>query len=139
MPLNKEMTQVYLDRIGANAEAFTDDYDFVLVHDPQPAAILPFVEKAGRKSGSWIWRCHIDLSAPFRPVWEFFERIVNRYDAAIFTLPEFAQPGISGPKATVFDSSFMPTRFARQRLRLDSNSRCYVHHNLLTRIIHISR
>ena len=36
-----------------------------------------------------------------RRVWEFFEPIVNRYDAAVFTMEEFAQPGVDRPAAGV--------------------------------------
>ena len=42
--------------------------DLVLVHDPQPAALLGPIEEEGGRSGRWLWRCHIGLSAPFRPV-----------------------------------------------------------------------
>jgi trehalose synthase len=107
-PLSIEMQKVYLDRIEANAEEFVDHYDFVLVHDPQPAALLPSVQRKSGRSGKWIWRCHIDLSAPFRPVWEFFEQIVNQYDAAVFTMPEFAQPGVAGPRLAFVPPSIDP-------------------------------
>ena len=69
------------------AEASLDGYDIVLVHDPQP---LPLVELRQRQR--WIWCCHIDLSAPDPGVWNYLAESVARYDAAIFSLPEYAQP-----------------------------------------------
>ncbi len=65
----------------------TDAYDFVVVHDPQPAAMVE--KKKGR--ARWIWRCHIDVSHPHRGVWNYLYQYVCRYDAAIFSMSEFAQ------------------------------------------------
>jgi len=64
------------------------DADVVIVHDPQPAALIDSFP--GRK-GKWVWRCHIDASRPFRPVWRFLRDYVARYDASIFSLAAFAQ------------------------------------------------
>ncbi|MGH2590775.1 MAG: glycosyl transferase family 1, partial [Actinomycetota bacterium] len=75
--LTEQMQAVYWDRIRANAAGLPRDFDFVLIHDPQPAALLSAVEEEGERTGRWLWRCHIDLSATYRPVWEFFEPIVN--------------------------------------------------------------
>src|SRR5919197_53986 len=38
-----------------------DDWDVIVVHDPQPAALRA---NAPERSRLWIWRCHIDLSTP---------------------------------------------------------------------------
>ena len=38
-----------------------------------------------------MWRCHIDISKPYRNVWNFLKDYVSRYDGAIFSLPSFAQ------------------------------------------------
>jgi len=103
-----QMASTYWDRIVANAAQLVDGYDFYLVHDPQPAAILKVIEEEGRRGGRWLWRCHIDLSTPHLPVWEFFEPIVNRYDAAIFTMQDFAQPGVQGPTLAFIPPSIDP-------------------------------
>lgn len=63
--------------------------DIVLIHDPQPAAMVNNFKK---RNGKWIWRCHIDLSRPFRPVWKYLRNFVQQYDASIFSLSNFAQP-----------------------------------------------
>jgi trehalose synthase len=64
------------------------DADFVFIHDPQPAPLLKYT--SGRK-GKWIWRCHIDVSRPYREVWKYLRQWILPYDASIFSLPEFAQ------------------------------------------------
>jgi trehalose synthase len=61
--------------------------DIVFVHDPQPAGLI---ERRARGS-RWIWRCHIDLSAPSPAVWEFLRPWVERYDAAVFSAPQFSR------------------------------------------------
>jgi trehalose synthase len=64
------------------------DAEFMVIHDPQPAALIE-----GRKehANHWAWRCHIDLSHPNRQVWEFLNKFVARYDAAMFSSPEFSR------------------------------------------------
>jgi trehalose synthase len=43
------------------------------------------------RKGKWIWRCHIDASHPYRPVWKYLRQFVTHYDASIFSLAAFAQ------------------------------------------------
>jgi trehalose synthase len=64
------------------------DAEFMIIHDPQPAALIE-----GRKENAnhWAWRCHIDLSHPNRQVWDFLNKFVARYDAAMFSSPEFSR------------------------------------------------
>ncbi len=108
IPWTAHMRDVYWDRIRANAHELRDGFDFVFVHDPQPAALSTVLEEDGRLTGRWLWRCHIDLSAPFEPVWQFFEPIVDRYDAAIFTAVEYARPGLSHPVLAFIPPSIDP-------------------------------
>jgi trehalose synthase len=106
--LTKPMQKVYWERIRGNAVQMPRDFDFVLIHDPQPAALLQVTEESGSRTGTWLWRCHIDLSATFRPVWEFFEPLINRFDAAIFTTEEFFQPGIDVRERVLIPPSIDP-------------------------------
>ncbi|HBO70309.1 MAG TPA: glycosyl transferase family 1 [Deltaproteobacteria bacterium] len=66
-----------------------EEADIVVVHDPQPAPLLSMFPK---RRGKWIWRGHIDISRPHRPVWKGLHPIVKEYDASIFSMCEFAQP-----------------------------------------------
>jgi len=86
-----EMIDTYLRTNEQNADTFGGDYDVVMIHDPQPAAILAFLEEKGRRAGHWIWRCHIDLTSAKPAVWEFLRPYIERYDAAIFTMPQYAK------------------------------------------------
>jgi trehalose synthase len=64
------------------------DAEFVVIHDPQPVALV----EARKKDGNhWVWRCHIDLSHPNQAVWDFLEPFVAKYDGSMFSSPEFAQ------------------------------------------------
>jgi trehalose synthase len=65
-----------------------DDCDAVIVHDPQP---LPLVAHLREADGRWIWQCHVDLSSPHPGVWNYLRRFVEQYDAAVFSLPEYAR------------------------------------------------
>lgn len=62
-------------------------HDFVIVHDPQP---LPLIESYPHTS-PWIWRCHIDLTAPNPLLWEYLKRFIDRYDAMIVSIPQYRQ------------------------------------------------
>ncbi|MEW6058663.1 MAG: glycosyltransferase [Actinomycetota bacterium] len=108
IPWSGRMREIYWDRIRTNASRLTERFDFVFIHDPQPAAILSVIEDEGRRFGRWLWRCHIDLSTPFEPVWEFFEPLVDRFDAAIFTMEEYARPGLGRPVLAFIPPSIDP-------------------------------
>jgi len=90
-PLNEEQKATYMANSELNARAFEEEYDFVFINDPQPAAML---EYKGRRSGRWIGRCHIDTSEPNPQVWSFVLGYLRGYDAAVFTLPDFVPPDL---------------------------------------------
>lgn len=66
-----------------------ENADIVFIHDPQP---LPLLDHTPGRKGKWIWRCHIDVSNPHRPVWKYLRPFIERYDASVFSLSAFAQP-----------------------------------------------
>lgn len=84
--------RTYEETNAENAERLRTalaEADFVFVHDPQPAAMMLSVPE---RKGIWIWRCHIDVRRPHRPVWRYLRTWVAPYDASIFSLPEYVQP-----------------------------------------------
>lgn len=85
--ISQSMLQTYMEVNRENSRRFSFDADYVIIHDPQPAAII----ENRVSNGKWIWRCHIDISRPQWKVWSFLRQFVVRYDAAIFSLPRFAQ------------------------------------------------
>jgi trehalose synthase len=65
-----------------------EDADAVIVHDPQPLPLISVIED---REAPWIWQCHIDLSAPYRPVWDYLRGFVEQYNNAVLHLPEYSQ------------------------------------------------
>jgi len=60
----------------------------VIIHDPQPVALIAERNSVPRH---WVWRCHIDLSNPNPQVWDFLRPWVDRYDASLFSSPQFTR------------------------------------------------
>jgi trehalose synthase len=87
VPLSEEELEYFLTVDRDNASEMTFE-QFVVVHDPQPIAL---VEKRSAAGGKWIWRCHIDFSNPEMKIWKLLKRFVQRYNAAIFSAPTFAR------------------------------------------------
>ncbi|MEE9171338.1 MAG: glycosyltransferase [candidate division NC10 bacterium] len=85
--ISERMYQAYVEVNRENAKHLLFEADMILVHDPQPAALIEY----GPRVGKWVWRCHLDISQPMRRVWRFLRNYVVKYDAAIFSLPTFAQ------------------------------------------------
>jgi trehalose synthase len=79
---------IFLSYNERNCREIPLDSEFVVIHDPQPAALIDARTGGARH---WIWRCHIDLSRPNTTVWEFLEKFVSRYNAAIFSSPVFSR------------------------------------------------
>ncbi|HXG92971.1 MAG TPA: glycosyltransferase [Blastocatellia bacterium] len=101
-----EMREIYLRNNELNAKIFEGEYDFVVVHDPQPAALLHY---HGREGGRhWIWRCHIDTSTPYMVVRDFLKPYLLEYDAAIYTLEEYVGSGMAFPKLYIIPPSIDP-------------------------------
>ena len=80
--------EVFRETTERNLGEMDLDADRVFIHDPQPAGLI-----AGRRPdrGRWVWRCHIDVSAPQSDVWEFLAGYVSQYDATVFSAPQFSR------------------------------------------------
>jgi trehalose synthase len=89
-PLSQAERTAYRRCIEENAATLDGGYDFIVIHDPQPAGLL---EAHGRGGARWVWRCHIDTSEPNPDAWRFLEPLLGGFDAAVFTMPEFVPPG----------------------------------------------
>ena len=85
--LTELKSQIYEAVIDENAVRNYLDHDYVIVHDPQPLALI----ERYRKRSAWIWRCHIELSRPHPELWAYLSRFIEKYDAAILSCPEYAQ------------------------------------------------
>jgi trehalose synthase len=93
----RSMQASYLEWILDNSLRLEGEFDFVVAHDPQPAALLNFVRNSrfGPGETRWIWRCHIDLTDADPEVWEFYRPLVELHDASVFTMPEFVPETLS--------------------------------------------
>ena len=87
--LSESEKALYLGNAQLNAPHLAESYDFIIVHDPQPAAIAGLVHPTGAR---WVWRCHIDTSHPNPAIWDFLTPFLGAYDAAVFTLESFIPP-----------------------------------------------
>jgi trehalose synthase len=86
-----QMERIYLERVLDNALLIEGDWDYVVMHDPQPAAMREYVRGRGMspEDTKWIWRCHIDLTDANHRVFEFFRPFIEQYDASVWTMPQF--------------------------------------------------
>ncbi len=92
LPLSDAMFRSFEETNANSAEelrGILEEADIVFIHDPQP---LPLLRLCPARKGKWVWRCHIDLSQPYRPVWRYLRKFVVDYDASIFSLADFSQP-----------------------------------------------
>lgn len=85
--LTEMKMRIYEEVIYENAIRNHLYHDIVVIHDPQP---LPIIDHF-RKRGPWVWRCHLDLSSPHRALWAYMRGFIEKYDAVILTLQEYAQ------------------------------------------------
>src|SRR5215216_2954609 len=83
--------ETYLAHSTRNAQLLEEEYDLVVVHDPQP---LPLLRLHGKGAARWVWRCHIDTSEPNPQVWDLLRPYLEGYDATVFTLGSFAPPDV---------------------------------------------
>ena len=95
----------YRDTLQENAASLDDDYDYIVVHDPQPAGLL---HAHGAGGARWVWRCHIDTSEPNPDAWSFLRPYLEGYDAAVFTMPEFVPPGFPIRRVEVIPPAIDP-------------------------------
>jgi trehalose synthase len=90
LDLSEAERKLFLDVARENA-AQLRQADVVLAHDPQAVALRHF---AGARGAGWVWRCHIDLTTAYEPVWSFLRPYVDEHDASIWTMPQFVRPDL---------------------------------------------
>jgi trehalose synthase len=86
--VSEEMFETFRANMEMNLRDMQFTGDVIFVHDLQPAGLILKKAEIGRH---WVWRCHIDVSAPQPSVWEFLRPYIEKYDAAIFSMPDFAK------------------------------------------------
>ncbi len=89
--------RIYLETVLDNALKLDGEWDYIVMHDPQPAAMRELVRgrAVDRPGTKWIWRCHIDLTEANQRIWEFFRPYVEQYDASVWTMPQFVPASLT--------------------------------------------
>jgi trehalose synthase len=104
-----------------NAAALADEFDFVIVHDAQPAAMIEHAREAGKR---WIWRCHIDLSTPNRDVLGLLLPWLGSYDATVFHRQAYVPASSGLPPAYIWPPAIDP--LAPKNMALSPEDAAYI-------------
>jgi trehalose synthase len=119
--LTPDEQAVYQRYNRENAEALSDEFDFVIVHDAQPAAMIEHAKEAGRR---WIWRCHIDLSTPNHEVLDFLVPSLGAYDATVYHREAYVPAADGLPPAYIWPPAIDP--LAPKNMALSPEDASYI-------------
>jgi trehalose synthase len=109
------------NRISAEAMQKTgEEWDIVLVHDPQPCLLKHFSGGLSPET-KWIWRCHPDLSTPNREVLDYLVPHIADYDAQIYTMQEYTPPDVHLPGLTLIPPAIDPLSPKNMALSADDS------------------
>ncbi|MFN2465168.1 MAG: glycosyltransferase [Candidatus Dormibacteria bacterium] len=106
---NKRYSDIWRRYQKMNAEVFDQEYDFVVIHDPQPAGIPHFLRAQGRPlKANLTWRCHIDLTDAQPKAWNFLQPYLDDYQTLIFTHQDYVKPELSGRDVVIAPPAIDP-------------------------------
>ncbi len=128
LALTEEMKAIYRRYNEMNARQMGGEYDFIVVHDPQPAALPHFRDRRGGRR--WLWRCHIDTSHPNPDFWSFLAPYLGDYDAGIFTMRDYVGPGVAFPHLAIITPTIDPLSDKNRPLPLEEARRMVAHFGL---------
>ena len=111
IPWNSTMAETWRQTNQENAAAIKGTYDYVLVHDPQPAGLMHYVRERDPDllGAKWAWRCHLDTTEALPEVWDFLKGFVQPYEASIFTMAEYVKEPLGGPSIEIIPPAIDPT------------------------------
>jgi trehalose synthase len=96
--LSERKKQLYL-QVNDHFARFTHlNHDCVIVHDPQPLALIKFY----RKRQPWIWRCHIDLTEPHERLWDFLKGFLLKYDQIVISSKRYIKEDLPVDQRIMF-------------------------------------
>jgi trehalose synthase len=84
---------IYDEYSKMNAHELEGDWDIVIAHDPQAAALRTYLND---RPGRWVWRCHIDLSTPNTEVLDHMRPLLIPYDCTVFHMNDYVPAGVDG-------------------------------------------
>lgn len=91
--LTEQQWEVFHAYNAMNARGLDGEWDVIIVHDPQPLGLR---RNAPDRASRWVWRCHIDLSAPNHDTLDRVLPQIEEYDASVWHLHDYVPPGLDG-------------------------------------------
>ncbi len=98
MNLSQTQKRLY-QQVNQNFAKFTHlDHDCVIVHDPQPLALIRYY----KKRQPWIWRCHIDLTNPHKELWDWLKGFIIKYDQMVVSNEQYVKQALPVDQRIMF-------------------------------------
>ena len=91
--LTEQQWEVFDAYNTMNARGLEGDWDVIIIHDPQPLGLR---RNAPDRARRWVWRCHIDLSAPNQDTLGRVLPLIEEHDASVWHLRDYVPPGVDG-------------------------------------------
>lgn len=111
--LTNRKKKIYIEEIERNSIMnHFNSHDLVIVHDPQPLAMV----KYSRKKQPWLWRCHIDIHEVHTPTWHFLSQFIREYNGMVVSMKKYMKPELDIPQH-VMAPSIDPLSLKNMRLR----------------------
>jgi trehalose synthase len=102
--ISEQQWEVFEAYNAMNAQGLDDDWDAIIIHDPQPAGLRA---NAPDRSRIWIWRCHIDLSTPNEETLGRLLPLLRDYDETIYHMQRYVPDGL-GDQARIIPPAIDP-------------------------------
>jgi trehalose synthase len=83
--------------------------DVVVIHDPQPAALVPVVHARGARV---VWRCHIGsdvVTAHVQHAWDFLRGFLDRADCLVFSTEKHVPGWVEPRRVRIIPPAIDPT------------------------------
>lgn len=125
-----ELAQTWLGYSRMNAELLTEEFDVIVVHDPQPAAIRSFVSEAARRNTRWVFRSHLDLSDAEPEAWRALREHLNGYDALVFDAEAFVHSDMPDVPLTIIPPAIDPLGPRNMELPQDTVESVLLHYGI---------
>ena len=118
--LGEKERRIYEETLRPQAEEFcglVQPGDVVVVHDPQPAGLVPLLLK---RDARVIWNCHVGIDEPndlSRAAWDFLMPYVSAAPAQVFSRKAYAWEGLSEETISVIPpciDAFSPKNHAME-------------------------
>ncbi len=75
-----EIKKIYEETNRRNSKFMhLEQSDVIIIHDPQVLPLIGYYPK----NQPWLWRCHIDLTAPDAALWQYLQNFIKKYDRVI--------------------------------------------------------